>query len=60
MPSRKSVAEQAIAKIGKRPISAPDLAKKMGLPNHNGLARPLGKAAQEGRIIKTDKGYTKA
>jgi predicted Rossmann fold nucleotide-binding protein DprA/Smf involved in DNA uptake len=56
----KSVGDQAVARIGKRPITAPALAAKMGLKGHQPIARKLSQAEKQGLIIKTDKGYTKA
>jgi phage I-like protein len=56
----KTVGQKAVDRVGRRPISATALAQKMGLPNHNGIARELGKAVSDGRLVKTDRGYQKA
>lgn len=56
----KSLGEQAVARVGKRPQTATQLAQKLGLKGHQAIARELGKATAEGRIVRTEKGYTKA
>lgn len=55
----KSVGEQAVARVGKRPVTATQLARKLGLKGHQPIARSLGQAVQEGRIVKTERGYQK-
>lgn len=56
----KSVGERAVARVGKRPVTATQLAAKMGLKGHQAIARSLGQAVQRGEIVKTERGYTKA
>jgi hypothetical protein len=59
MPS-KTNGQKAVERVGVRPVTATALAKKMGLPNHNGIARSLGEAVKQGKLVKTEKGYQKA
>lgn len=56
----KSIGEQAVARVGKRPQTANQIAAKLGLKGHQPIARALGQAVQQGTIVKTEKGYTKA
>lgn len=56
----KTVGEQAVARVGKRPVSATTLATKLGLKGHQAIARPLGEAVKRGELVKTDKGYSRA
>lgn len=57
MPRQKlSHAEKVVKAVGRRPLTRNQVAAKLGV-KPQAVARALGKATQEGRLVKTDKGY---
>lgn len=59
MPKQKTHEEKVLSKVGKRPQTRDQIAAKLGL-KPQAVARALGKAHAEGKIVKTDKGYQSA
>lgn len=55
----KTHSEKVISKVGKRPQTASQIANKMGV-KPQAVARALGEAHAQGKIVKTDKGYQQA
>jgi predicted Rossmann fold nucleotide-binding protein DprA/Smf involved in DNA uptake len=52
----KPMTDQVVQAAGRRPKGRDEIAAKLGV-SPNSVARALGKATNEGRLIKTAKGY---
>jgi predicted Rossmann fold nucleotide-binding protein DprA/Smf involved in DNA uptake len=48
--------EKVVKAVGRRPLNRNQVAAKLGM-KPQAVARALGKATQEGKLVKTDKGY---
>lgn len=55
----KSMKDRVVNAAGRRPVGRDKIAERLGV-SPNAVARALGEATNEGRLIKSDKGYTQA
>lgn len=55
----KSHEDKVLSKVGKRPATRDQIAARLGV-KPQAVARALGKAHAEGKIVKTAKGYQRA
>jgi hypothetical protein len=56
MPKRLTHSEKVVKAVGKRPITATQVAEKLKLPSHRNVARALGDAVSQGKLVKTETG----
>ena len=56
----KTHSEKVLAKVGKRPKTAGQVAADLGYETHHGVSRTLGALVKDGAIVKSERGYSKA
>lgn len=56
----KNQVDRVVGKVGVRPKSATKIGQQLGYPDHRGVARALREAVDQGKIVKTPKGYQQA
>jgi hypothetical protein len=60
MPKTKTHSDRVVSALGKRPQTATQVATKLGFKTHQSVAKALGQAVQQGKAVRTPKGYQKA